>query len=81
MNEVSLLQLRNAIGHFVKMDDADWALLLPYVEERQLSKEDLFAKEGKVAQDIGFVLNGNMRHYYTRDGKKRPLTFILKDIF
>ncbi|MCW3122757.1 MAG: putative transcriptional regulator, Crp/Fnr family [Flavipsychrobacter sp.] len=81
MNEAAVLQLRNAISHFVKMDDADWALLLPYLEERQLSKQELFAKEGKVSLDIGFLLNGNMRHYYTRDGEEKTKYFYFEGHF
>lgn len=81
MNEEGLLQLRNAISRFVKMEDADWALIVPFVEERKLARQELFAKEGKIAQDIGFVLDGNMRHYYTRDGEEKTTYFYFEGHF
>ena len=81
MNEAGLLQLRNAINHFIKLDNADWALLLPHLKERKLAKQALFATEGKTAQDIGFLLEGNMRHYYTRDGEERTTYFYFEGHF
>jgi CRP-like cAMP-binding protein len=81
MNEKHLLQIRNSISRFVKLDDADWALLVPFVEERKLARQELFAKEGKIAQDIGFVLDGNMRHYYTRDGEEKTTYFYFEGHF
>lgn len=81
MNEQVLLQLRNAISRFVKMDDTDWALIVPFIEERKLARQELFAKEGKIAQDIGFVLDGNLRHYYTKDGEEKTTYFYFEGHF
>lgn len=81
MNEQGLLQLRNAISRFVKMDDTDWALIVPFIEERKLARQELFAKEGKIAQDIGFVLDGNLRHYYTKDGEEKTTYFYFEGHF
>ena len=75
MNESYLLQMRNAIGRFVTMDDDEWSLLVPYLEERHLGKQALFAKEGKVANEVGFVIQGNMRHFYTREGEEKTTYF------
>ena len=74
-------QLRNAISRFIKLDDADWELLLPHLEERQVAKQEVFAKEGKVAHDIGFLLEGSMRHYYTRDGEEKTTYFYFEGHF
>ena len=81
MNNAGLLQLRNAIGRFIKLDDGDWELLLPHLEERVIAKHEIFAKEGKVASDIGFILVGNMRHYYTRDGEEKTTYFYFENHF
>ncbi|MFI5195503.1 MAG: Crp/Fnr family transcriptional regulator [Chitinophagales bacterium] len=81
MNESSFLQLRNAISRFVKLDNADWDLLLPYLEEQHVSKHGHFAKEGKVAHDIGFLLEGNMRHFYTKDGEEKTTYFYFEGHF
>lgn len=74
-HSASILQLRKAIDRFIKMDDAEWALLLPYLEVRQLKKHTLFAAEGKRANEVGFVLSGNMRHFYTKEGEEKTTYF------
>jgi len=81
MNELSLLPLRNAISRFVKMDDAEWAMLMPYISERQFEKHELFAKEGKTAYDVGFLLEGNMRHFYIKDGIEKTTYFYFEGHF
>jgi len=75
MQSSSVDLLRNTISRFIKMDDADWELLLPGLEQRSLKKHERFAVEGKRAHDIGFLLQGSMRHYYTRDGEERTTYF------
>ena len=73
--------MRNAIARFVKMEDADWALLVPHLEERVVAKQEFFAQEGKIAREIGLLLEGNMRHYYTRDGEEKTTYFYFEGHF
>ena len=73
--------IRNYIDKFIKLSDADWQLLLPHLTERVLPKNSLFAKEGKICKEIGFVLQGNMRHYYTRDGEEKTTYFYFENSF
>jgi CRP-like cAMP-binding protein len=72
-------QLRTAFSRFVPLNDEDWHLLEPYLELRVLKKHELFAEEGKAARDIGFVLEGNLRHYYTRDGEEKTTYFYFEN--
>ena len=81
MQVSSVLQLRSAIARFLKMADEEWEMLVPYLEERKLKKHALFAKEGKAAHDIGFLLDGNMRHFYTRDGEEKTTYFYFEGHF
>ena len=81
MNEQAQLQLRAAIHRFLKLDDAEWAMLVPCLEQRQLAKHGHFATEGRLAHDVGFVLDGNMRHYYTRDGEEKTTYFYFEGHF
>lgn len=74
-------QLRIAITRFVKLTDEDWELLVPHIEERHLKKGELFATEGKKAHEIGLLLQGNMRHYYTRDGEEKTTYFYFEGHF
>lgn len=71
--------LRNAIEKFVALTDAEWDLLVPYLEIRKLKKHELFAEVGKVAQDVGFVLDGMMRHYYIHDGTEKTTYFYFEN--
>ena len=81
MQEQSFLQLRNAISRYIILEDSDWELLAPYIEEKHLSKHDVFAREGKIATEIGFILDGDMRHYYTRDGIEKTTYFYFEGHF
>lgn len=73
--------LRNAIEKFVALTDAEWDLLVPHLEIRKLKKHELFAEVGKVAQDVGFVLDGMLRHYYIHDGTERTTYFYFENHF
>jgi len=81
MNDQTLLQLRTSIHRFLKLDDAEWAMLVPCLEERQLAKHEFLAVEGKTANEVGFILDGNMRHYYTRDGEEKTTYFYFEGHF
>lgn len=80
MNQ-SYLSLRNKIEGMITLSDDEWNLLLPYLQEKTLRKNSLFAREGKVAKEIGFILQGNMRHYYTKDGEEKTTYFYFENHF
>lgn len=71
--------LRNNIEKFVKLSDKDWNLLLPHLKTRKLKKAELFAEAGKVANEIGFVLDGMLRHYYLKDGEEKTTYFYFEN--
>ena len=71
--------LRNAIEKFVTLTNAEWDLLAPHLEIRKLKKHELFAEVGKVAQDVGFVLDGMLRHYYIHEGTERTTYFYFEN--
>jgi len=81
MDNSDLLLLRNAINRFVKTSDEEWGMLLPHIEERYLDRQSDFAKEGKIAMEVGFLLEGDMRHYYTRDGIEKTTYFYFEGHF
>lgn len=74
-------RLRNHIEKFVKLSNEDWQLLEPHLSQRLLKKNSLFTKEGTICKEIGFVLEGNMRHYYTRDGEEKTTYFYFENSF
>jgi CRP-like cAMP-binding protein len=71
--------LRNNIERFVKLTDEDWQLLLPYLKIKKIKKHDLFAEEGKVANELALLLNGMMRHFYIKDGEEKTTYFYFEN--
>jgi len=81
LTEAAIQQLRSTIERFIKMPDADWELLVPHLKFRKLDKQTDFAKEGKTATEIGLLLDGSMRHYYTKDGEEKTTYFYFENHF
>jgi len=71
--------LRNHIEQFTKLTDAEWNLMVPYLEIRHLKKHDLLAEQGKVANELGFVIEGMLRHYYIKDGEEKTTYFFFEN--
>lgn len=79
--DAAVLMMRAGIERFIKMPDADWELLVPMLTVVKLGKHELFAREGERANKVGFLLEGNMRHYYTRDGEEKTTYFYFENHF
>jgi CRP-like cAMP-binding protein len=73
--------LRNNIEKFIRLTEAEWQLLLPALEIRHLKKHELLAEEGKIANEVGFVLEGMMRHFYIKDGEEKTTYFYFENHF
>ena len=56
-------------------------MLLPFLELRQLRKNELFIAEGKRANEIGLVITGMFRQYYTKDGEEKTTYFFFEQHF
>ncbi len=73
--------LREAINKCTQIDDKTWELLEPHIYEKSLKKQEYFAEKGKIAKDLAYVVNGNMRHYYMRDGEEKTTYFYFENHF
>lgn len=73
--------LRNHIEAFSKITEDDWNLLLPHLEIKTIRKSELLIAEGKRAGDVGFVLEGMFRQYYTKDGEEKTTYFFFENHF
>ena len=73
--------LRHSIEKFIPLKDEEWQMLLPFLELKTLKKHELLAEEGKVANEIGLVVEGMMRHYYTKDGEEKTTYFYFENHF
>ena len=81
MNTEDLAKFRTALERFLPMPEADWELLRPHLRLRTLTRQEHFATEGKKAGEIGFVLEGNLHHFYTRDGEEKTTYFYFENHF
>lgn len=69
------LQLRQHINQFVVLSDKEWGKLEPQRSIVQLKKHQFMATQGVVADQIGFVLEGVFRQFFTKDGQERTSYF------
>jgi CRP-like cAMP-binding protein len=79
-NEACII-FRNHVQAFCKMTDDEWELILPYLELKTIRKNGLLAREGKKAFEVGFVLEGMFRHFYTKEGQERTTYFYFENHF
>ena len=63
--------LRTHIEKFIPLGNEEWDLLLPHLTEISIRKNDYFSREGKPCKEIGFIVEGCMRHFYTKDGEEK----------
>jgi len=71
--------LRNNIEKFVKLTDNEWDLLVPHLKIRQIKKHKFLCETGDVANEVGFVLEGMLRHYYIKDGEEKTTYFYFEN--
>jgi CRP-like cAMP-binding protein len=77
--QAAALLLRQHINRFLVLADTNWQLLLPHLQEKSLRKGQLFATEDKKAKDIAFVLEGNLRQFYTQEGEEKTTYFYFEN--
>ncbi len=79
MNEFD--NLRKQIENFSFIPDTDWELLSPHLQIKTLRKNELFIAESKKANEVGFVINGMLRQFYTKDGEEKTTYFFFENHF
>ncbi len=77
----SFLMVRQQIERFTPLTEAEWLMLVPHLRIETLDKHQLFAEEGKVAQEVAVVLEGSLRQYYTNDGEEKTTYFYFEGHF
>ena len=71
--------VRKTIERFTRFPDDDWELLVPHLYTRNLKKHDLFAQEGRRANEVAVVVNGMLRHFYLKDGEEKTTYFYFEN--
>jgi CRP-like cAMP-binding protein len=72
-------QLRSIIENFTKLTDEEWNMLVPHIKTKTLKKNEFLAENGKIANELGFVLKGTLRHFYLKDGIERTTYFYFEN--
>jgi len=72
-------RLRQHINQFAPLTDQEWNGLVPHLSIKALKKNHDFARQGLVADQIGFVLEGVFQQFYTKDGQERTTYFFVED--
>ena len=54
---------------------------MPFLEIRKLKKHECFSTEGKISNEVGFVLEGVLRHFYTKEGEEKTTYFYFENHF
>ncbi len=80
-NNEAIGRLRKQVNSFVEIPDEDWELLAPHIELKTLRKNNFLTKEGKRAFEIGFVIDGMFRQFYTKDGEEKTTYFYFESHF
>ena len=71
--------LRQHIEKFIPLNENEWQMLLPFLEIRKIKKNEFLSEKGKVAHEIGFVMEGMLRHYYIKDGEEKTTYFYFEN--
>lgn len=66
----ALNQFRQQAATFVPLNDAEWQVLIPYLEVSTLKKKKNFAEPGKVCNYLAFVVKGAVRYFHIKDGEE-----------
>jgi CRP-like cAMP-binding protein len=80
-NDNSFSLFRNHIETFCKLTDADWELLSPHLEIKNIKKNELFIAEGKRGFEVAFVVDGMFRQFYTKEGEEKTTYFFFENHF
>lgn len=63
------------INNFVPLTETEWLMLYENCEEITIAKGKNFIKEGQKEKRVGFILEGSMRHYYTRTNGEETTSY------
>lgn len=79
LKEEDFLRLKNHIGRFMPAIEEEWANLKPILYERKLVKDDFYARKGRHANEVAFILEGSMRQFYTHQDEEKTTYFFFED--
>lgn len=73
--------MRRLIEQFVLVTDDEWLMMQSLLSERTIRKHDCMIREGVAGRELGYILEGDMRHYYTHAEEQRTTYFYFENSF
>ena len=73
------LRLRQTIDRFVPLTDEEWAGIVPHLTLVAYKKHDTFVQKDVVAKEVGLVLEGVFRQFYTKESEERTTYFFFEN--
>ncbi|MDI1256269.1 MAG: Crp/Fnr family transcriptional regulator [Flavobacterium sp.] len=72
-------ELRTHISQMVALNDADWELLRTHLTIEKFKKHEFFSENGKIANDVAFIIEGMFRQFYIKDGDEKTTYFFFEN--
>jgi CRP-like cAMP-binding protein len=79
ISDANSFLLRKHIEKFVILSDEDWSLLVPHLTERFIRRHDFMIREGSIGREVGYILEGEMRHFYTYASEEKTTYFYFEN--
>lgn len=73
--------MRRLIEQFVPLTEEEWQMMQALLSERTIRKHDCMIREGMMGRELGYILEGEMRHYYTHADEQRTTYFYFENAF
>ena len=81
LSNPSIASFRQFLSEKPGFSEEAFALALPFFQEKQLERGDIFVRQGEVCRKVGFVVSGIFRNYYLNDGVEVTACFCLENTF
>lgn len=73
--------MRRLIEQFTPLTEDEWQMMQSLLSERTIRKHECMIREGKMGRELGYILEGEMRHYYTHAEEQRTTYFYFENAF
>ena len=70
-----------SIKNLITLSPAETTIVTSLFKEKKYKKGDLFLAEGKICNQVGFVVRGLLRYYINHDGEEKTYAFSQENNF
>ena len=74
-------QFKNWLKDFSFLTEKDCNLFEPFLQIKQVNKNDVLLREGQICKELGFINHGVFRMYYLANGKELNTHFSFENDF